>query len=202
MEKQNSRNSQLVFSTLSVGIAIFLLGDSRAAAASEYSFSISCSEIKADGISEELNVFVRRAENFSPMYKVFQNSDATTIAVSGLSKDCALVATTKNGAWNASETFEPVTGRTEYMTVRSRKKAEASYWAAVEICSKDPERFLAKAYYRDKFLKDFSLSDSYEAPSICTELLTYASQSLILEYGGGSLVVDIVAGEVFIGEIN
>jgi hypothetical protein len=201
MEKQKSRHSQLLLSALLVGAAIFM-GDIRAAAASGYRFAMDCGEIKADEISEELNVFVRRSEYFSPLYKVFKNSDGTKIAISGFRKNCLLVASTKNSAWRASETFVPVTGRTEYMAVRSRKKAEARFWAEVEDCSKNSEKFLRESYYRDNFLRDYPISNSYETPNVCYEILSYASQSLILEHGGGAIVVDIVVGEIFIGEID
>jgi hypothetical protein len=149
-----------------------------------------------------IDVFIETAKFFKPLHETYQNKEQNTILVSNIKDYCWLKISTDQQMKSVLGTRPTFSRRAIYLNLASRSSAEEKFWEMVNQCGDDEENYLADLYYIRKFLQDFPINTNPEGTSLCFQALGYGSDSLKINLSTSKILVDIIVGTAFIGEIK
>ncbi len=193
---------KILTATLSVIMAI---GACPRPALAQTSFTAEkvCGLADAPRGFKKIQVFVQRQQYYRPMFDVYEGDDKRALMVSNISGQCWLRIDMNISAKSIQEISVPFGGDTILMNLRSRKMAKASYMEKSEECYEEDIIYISKLYYKRLFPKDFPANDNQFGENICFQAIGFGSYSILMKLEGSrSIVIDIIAGVVFLGETN
>ncbi len=139
---------------------------------------------------------------YRPLFDVYQSAEKMTLLVANVNDGCWLRIGFKTPALSVAETPQPFGGGTIKMEIKSRRMAEQYFWDRVDVCDQEEDNFFKELYYTKRFRQDFPISNNPEGERICFQALGYGSESMIIRHEKGSVIVDIIAGVTFFGEVK
>jgi hypothetical protein len=144
---------------------------------------------------KKLNVFARTAQYYRPLF------DAN-ILISNINNDCWLKINFEAGFITIEQIFSQGSGRRIYVGLESRKLAEEKFLDLIDECGKGDEEYVNRLYYSMRFRRDFPISTQLDGESLCFQAMTYGTEALLITSTESKVVIDIVEGMAFLGEVK